>query len=126
MTRILAQDVQQIFGQVSPPPAMNIGGIASSDPLGALGSFIGWGINIFLVVAGLFTILYLLWGAFDWITSAGDKERLLKAQNKITNAAIGIVLVIAVLVVFNVLAGQLLGIIVPTQNGFQLKIPTLQ
>src|SRR3989339_1774951 len=103
---------------------MNIGG--GGDPVASLGVFIGWGINIFITIAGLFMLVYLLWGAFDWISSAGEKEKLTKAQNKITNALIGIVLVFVVLVVFNLLAGNILGIIVVdpnNPNGFQIKLP---
>ena len=76
--------------------------------------------------AGLFLILYLLWGAFDWINSGGEKEKIAKAQQKITNAVIGMLLIFVVLAVFNLLAGDLLGIIEPNEGGFNLKLPTLQ
>ena len=71
-------------------------------------------------------LVYLLWGAFDWINSSGEKEKLTKAQQKITNALLGMVLIFAILVVFNVLAGQMLGIVEQTPDGFRLKIPTLR
>src|SRR3989339_2071546 len=105
---------------------MNIGG--GGDPVASLGVFIGWGINIFITIAGIFMLIYLLWGAFDWISSAGEKEKLGKAQNKITNALIGMVLVFGVLVVFNVFAGKMLGIVKidDTTGQFQLQIPTLK
>lgn len=122
--KLLAQGVQDIFGQVSPPPGMNIGG--GGDPIDGLGTLIGWGINMFIIVAGMFLLLYLLWGAFDWIGSSGEKEKVTKAQHKITNALIGMVLIFVVLVVFNVLAGQLLGIVENTETGFKLKIPTIK
>ncbi|MCL4363970.1 pilin [Patescibacteria group bacterium] len=119
------QDVQSLFGTVAPPQGMNFGG---SDPLAGLAKFISFGIQLFLIVAGMFLLLYLLWGAFDWIVSGGEKEKISKAQNKITNALIGIILVFGVLVVFNLLAGQLLGIIKvdPATGGWQLNLPTLQ
>lgn len=47
------------------------------------------------VVAGLigFALLgYLLYGAFLWMTSAGDPERLQQAQKTLVNAVIGFVL----------------------------------
>jgi len=81
---------------------------------------------MFITIAGIFLIIYLLWGAFDWISSAGEKEKITKAQNKITNALIGIVLVFVVLTVFNLLAGNLLGIVNPIDGGgFEIKLPTL-
>lgn len=117
-------DIQKAFGTVNPPSGMDIGG--GGDPVAGLGSLIGWGINVFIIVAGLFMLIYLLWGAFDWISSSGEKEKVSKAQSKITNALIGMVLIFAILVVFNVLAGQMLGIVEQTPEGFRLKIPTLQ
>lgn len=120
--KLLAQ-VEDIFGTVSPPAGMNIGG--GGDPITGLGTLIGWGINMFIIVAGMFLLLYLFLGAFDWISSGGEKEKITKAQQRITNALIGMVLVFIVLVVFNVVAGQLLGIVENTPEGFRLKIPTL-
>lgn len=116
--------IKDLFGGISPPAAMNVGG---SDPAQGLGNFIGFGIRMFIVIAALFMVIYLLWGAFDWINSSGEKERLTKAQNKITNALIGIILIFVVLTVFNLLAGNILGIIVPNPdgNGFKIKLPTL-
>ena len=118
------QGIKDLFGGISPPDAMNLGG---DDPSQGLGNFIGFGIRMFILIAGMFLILYLLWGAFDWINSGGEKERLTKAQNKITNALIGIVLIFVVLTAFNLLAGNILGIIVadPDGNGFQIKLPKL-
>ncbi|KKP65570.1 MAG: hypothetical protein UR68_C0028G0057 [Candidatus Roizmanbacteria bacterium GW2011_GWA2_35_19] len=115
-----------VWGEVSPPPGMDIGG--GGDPVESLGVFIGWGINIFITIAGLFMLVYLLWGAFDWISSGGEKEKLGKAQNKITNALIGMILIFGVLVVFNVFAGKMLGIVkIDEATGqFQLQIPTLK
>ncbi len=116
--------IQDLFGGISPPAAMNVGG---SDPVAGLGKFIGFGINMFILIAGMFLIFYLLWGALDWINSSGEKEKLTKAQNKITNALIGIVLIFVVLTVFNLLAGNILGIVEPIDGGgFNIKLPTLK
>jgi len=102
---------------------MNVGG---DNPVQGLGKLVAFGINMFITIAGMFLIIYLLWGAFDWISSAGEKEKITKAQNKITNALIGIVLVFVVLTVFNLLAGNLLGIVNPIDGGgFEIKLPTL-
>jgi len=121
--KLLAKDINDIFGTVEPPQGMNFGG---NEPVQGFGKFIGFGINIFVTVAGLFLLFYLLWGAFDWINSGGEKEKITKAQNKITNALIGMVLIFVVLAVFNVLAGQLLGIIQINSDGsWGLKLPTL-
>lgn len=115
-------DVQNAFGTVAPPPGMDFGG---NDPVGGFGMAIAFGIRLFIIIASLFLLIYLLWGAFDWITSGGEKERIQKAQNKITNAVIGLILVFVALVGFNLIAGNLLGIITPGPNGWEFKLPTL-
>jgi hypothetical protein len=123
--KVLAdQAINDLFGGISPPPAMNVGG---SDPVVGFGKFIGFGINMFILLAGLFLLIYLLWGALDWISSGGEKEKLVKAQHKITNALVGMILVFVVLTIFNVLAGNILGIIRPNEKGgFDIKLPILQ
>jgi len=106
MNHFLAIDTSGVIGTINSPV---------NDPLytgnvnESMGKLISTGIQLFFLVAGLATLLYLLWGAFDWISSNGEKEKLQKAQNKIMNAAIGLILVIVVLVVFNVLMGTVLG-----------------
>ncbi|EKE15467.1 MAG: hypothetical protein ACD_12C00007G0003 [uncultured bacterium] len=117
------QAIDDLFGGISPPATMNIGG---NDPVQGLGNFIAFGINMFILIAGIFLILYLLWGAFDWINSGGEKEKIAKAQSKITHALIGMFLIIAVLTIFIAFAGNSLGIIENTNDGgFKLKLPTL-
>lgn len=116
--------IDALFGGITPPDAMNVGG--SGTPQQGLGNIIGFGIRMFILFAGMTLILYLLWGAFDWIASGGEKEKIAKAQSKITNAVIGIVLVFIVLMVFNLLAGDILKIVVPNDSGgFNIKLPTL-
>lgn len=123
MKSIVAQ-IDNPFGEISPPPGMDIG---SGDPVVGVGQLLGWGINIFIIIAGMFMLVYLLWGAFDWISSSGEKEKLSKAQNKITNALVGMLVVFIVLVVFNVFAGRMLKIVRYNSDGtFDLKIPFLQ
>ncbi|MFA6081122.1 MAG: hypothetical protein WC741_01815 [Patescibacteria group bacterium] len=123
--KFLAADdtaIKDLFGGITPPEAMNIGG---DKPTEGLGKLIAFGINAFILIAGFSLLIYLLWGAFDWIASGGEKEKITKAQNKITNAVIGIVLIFAVLVIFNLIAGNILGIVNPNNGGFEIKLPTL-
>ncbi|MBI2051796.1 hypothetical protein HYT33_03485 [Candidatus Roizmanbacteria bacterium] len=113
---------RDIFGNIKPPPGSEFA--TGPNPLGALLSTI---INIFLLVSGIVALIYLLWGAFSWITSGGDKEKLLKAQGMIRNAIIGLIIVFAALVVFNVIVGTVLGgrIIQITPSGFQFNLPQI-
>lgn len=56
-------------------------------------------IKFFFTVAALIALLYLLLGAFAWITSGGSKENVEKAREKIQAAVIGIVLIVAVIAI---------------------------
>lgn len=105
-----------IFGTIAPPKG------APTD----LGTFIAGGIRIFIIVAGFALLIYMLWGAFDWISSGGDKERITKAQHKITNAVIGMFMVIISLTLFNLIAGNILNIIkVSPGGGWEFNLPKL-
>lgn len=123
MKLLADQAIDDLFGGITPPAAMNVGG---SDPVQGVGKFLAFGINMFILISGLLLLIYLLWGAFDWISSGGDKEKITKAQNKITNAIIGMILIFVVLAVFIALAGNSLGIIRPNgSGGFDINLPTL-
>ena len=53
-------------------------------------------------------LAFLVWGAFDWITSGGDKEAVGKARSKIINALVGMAVLAIAFAIFS-LAGQFLG-----------------
>jgi hypothetical protein len=109
----LAQD---IFGTIAPPP-----GVAPfADPTTGLTKFIKLAVNFVIIAAGLMLLTYLLWGALDWISSEGDKEKTSKAQGKITNAIIGMILVFAALVIFGYIAGDILGLVKRTPTGWTI------
>lgn len=117
---ILAQN--NPIGQINPPEGI---GILGSDPNTALGALFKTGINIFVIVAGITLIVYLLWGAYDWIISGGEKERLAKARSRITNALIGMVLIFVMLAVWGLITGNILGIIKIGSDGVEFSLPTL-
>lgn len=53
-------------------------------------------IRLFFVIAGVFALVYLLMGAFSWVTSGGNKENVEKARDKIQAALVGVILIIVV------------------------------
>lgn len=88
MTKLLAQ---------TPLPTIDTG-IANIGSLN-LSKILSFFIKLFFAVAALTALLYLLLGAFAWITSGGSKESVEKAREKIQAAVIGIVMIIAVLAI---------------------------
>lgn len=65
---------------ISPPP----------QGFKTLGNFISSVLILALSVGGLIVLIMLIWGAFEWIASGGDKENVGKARNRIINALIGL------------------------------------
>jgi hypothetical protein len=121
MIKVLAQ-ADDVFGKISPPAGI---GILVGDPTVALAKLFEIGIRLFIIIAGIFLIIYLLWGAYDWIVSGGEKEKIAKAQAKITNAVIGMFLIFVMLAVWGLITGNILGIIKIGPNGIEFSLPTL-
>ena len=119
MNKLLAAS-DDIFGTINPP----VSGIPK-DPEVALGKTISFGVQLFILVAAITMLLYLMLGAFDWIVSGGEKEKISKAQNKITNAVVGMLIVIVALVIFGYITGDILGIIKHADSGWSFELPSL-
>lgn len=64
-------------------------------------------INVALAVAGLIAVLFLIIGGFRYITSAGNEETAENAKKIITNAIIGIVIIILSFVIVRVISNAL-------------------
>lgn len=84
--------------------------IVSPPPFGYkdIGAFISNSLTVVFSVATIVVLVMLVWGAFEWITSGGDKEGVGKARNKIINALIGLA-ILAVAFAVSKLAAQFLG-----------------
>lgn len=75
----------------------------------SLGDLTSGLLSIVLVIASILLLLYLIWGAVQWITSGGDKGKLESARNRITQAVIGIIVLGSVIAVF-ILVQRFMGI----------------
>lgn len=58
--------------------------------------------------SALGVIAYFLWGAFDWIVSGGDKEKINSARKKMTHALFGLAILSLSFVIITV-AGEIVG-----------------
>lgn len=80
---------------------------------GGFGTFMSSMMGAAMVVAAIAAFAFMLWGAVEWITSAGDKSKMESARNKITNSIIGLIVLAAVVAIYTVLQ-QFLGLNVLT------------
>lgn len=73
------------------------------------GELISNALQIVFIAAALAVLIYLVIGAFKWITSGGDKDAIGKARGSIVNALIGL-FILALAFFITVLMGQIVGI----------------
>ncbi len=90
------------------------------DPNRSIGSIVSFFVAFIIVVAVLAALLYIVIGAFQWITSGGDKTKVADARNHILAAVIGLIIIALSFVIINIVTTALgLGSIT------SLSIPTL-
>ena len=114
--------VGTIFGTPALAP-----GPSFDNPTEGIGRVIIFGIRFALIIGGILVLIYLLWGAFEYITSGGDEDQLTKSRQKMTNAVIGIIVMVAAVGIFIVVSDDVLGVIQRGPDGsWQFGLPTLR
>ncbi|MCL4365668.1 hypothetical protein M1437_00365 [Patescibacteria group bacterium] len=100
--------VRNTFGKVDAPAPLKT--LLKNDPTGggAISQFLSNFVTLLFSVAAIVLIFMIIWGAFEWLTSGGDKEKLSSAQKRIINAIIGIILFAVAFAIIRVL-GQFTG-----------------
>ncbi|MBU1326586.1 hypothetical protein KKB64_00165 [Patescibacteria group bacterium] len=79
-------------------------------------------IGIMTIAAGIWFIFQFLVGGMNWITSGGDKAKLEAARDRITNAFIGLIIVVAGWAIL-ALASQFFGVdFLLTKPGELIKL----
>lgn len=84
-----------------------------------LGTVISNVLTIFFSIGVIIVLIFLILGAFDWITSGGEKENVAKARGKILNALIGLAILSLAFLIARI-GGQIAGI-----DIFNLQLPAL-
>lgn len=70
-----------------------------SDQFTDLGSFLSGLLTVAFYISGALLISWFAWGVFEYIFAGGEKEKLGKAQKRITWAIIGFLLIAAAFLV---------------------------
>lgn len=115
---LLSSNIPSVFAQgIGLHKANKPGNIPIDQPIGNIVTNI---LQILFIIGGLGVLIFIVWGAMDWILAGGDKEKLAAARKKIMNSIIGLIL-LALSVFIVSLIGQVTGI-----DVFNLKgLPTL-
>lgn len=77
--------------------------------LNAITRAISVAIGIMTIAASIWFFFQFIIGGFNWITSGGDKGKLTQARDRITNAFIGLIIVVAGWAIL-ALTGKVLGL----------------
>ena len=65
-------------------------------------------IGLMTIIAGIWFMFQFIIGGYGWLTSGGDKAGIQAAQGRITNAFIGLIVVVAAYAIIYII-GELLG-----------------
>lgn len=74
-----------------------------------LGGLVANALGILYVIGAVGVLIFMVWGAMDWILAGGDKEKLAAARKKIMNSIIGLFLLALSMFIIS-LVGEITGI----------------
>lgn len=105
--KLLAQ-VETPIGQLCGKYLGPFGELCGSESgLVSIGRLISVVIGMMTIVAALFFMFQFMLGGFNWISAAGDKNKLQIAQERITNGLMGLIIVVAAYGVMAIIASVL-------------------
>ena len=67
-------------------------------------------LNYATIIGGMVAVVMLAVGGFGLMTSAGDPEKLMNARETISNALMGLALIVLSVFILELVGGQILGI----------------
>ena len=108
VTGVSAQTVKSVAGTTTgnqPSIALDTAfsdGFASSPT-----NYVNTIVSVVFVVGALLALAYLVMGAIQWITAAGDKSKTESARNHITAALIGMLILAGAFAIFQIIMGVL-------------------
>ena len=85
MLTYIAQLTIPGYGEIEAPAGVPRGGS------GTLSSAIAVGVQIFLIVVIVASLLYIVWAGTNWIRSNGDPQKIESARMQIVYAVIGLI-----------------------------------
>lgn len=109
------------YAQVITNPVIQGSGVGGKEAGGKIvGKVISATVGFLFVAGAIFAFLNLVIGGISWVTASGDKQKLETAQQRITQAITGLVILAAAWAVM-ALMSAFTGIKFPT-----LDVPTIQ
>lgn len=106
---LLAQVKDVPLGTFKPPGAFapDLSNPTSATSVRSLSQFLTTFLGFLTTLAGLMFLIYFIVAALAWITSGGEKGKVEAARQQMTNAAIGLIIVIASYSIVGIVGGVL-------------------
>jgi len=73
-----------------------------------LNQVVAWFYYFIISIAGIATFVMLVWGGFNWLTSAGSPGKITEAKDRIYSAFLGLLLILASYLIIQVINPELL------------------
>jgi hypothetical protein len=70
-----------------------IGSDTAASKFGKIGDLISALLDLTIILTAFLMFIWMVWGAFEYIFAGGDKEKLGKAQKRLTWAVVGFLLI---------------------------------
>ncbi|MBU4369350.1 pilin [Patescibacteria group bacterium] len=77
-------------------------------------TIVGRIIGIVLALISIILVVLMIAGGFMWMTSAGNPEKVTKARELMTNALIGLIIIVLAYAIANFVVDKLSGVTTPT------------
>lgn len=95
-TALLVASASSVFAQLRNPVVE--GALGNDDEAAKSGSsFASYFITVWnavIAIGGIFVLVFFVWGAVEWIASGGDKGKIESARNRITQAVVGLIILV--------------------------------
>jgi len=101
---VTPDEITQQMGQVGQAYGQDAGG----QPGDALLTMIGKIIRMVLTLLGVIVLVIVVYSGFQWMTAGGDPEKVKTAKQWLTNAVIGLALILAAYAISDFVVGKLL------------------
>ena len=104
MVKVFAQNSEciDVPGPFGKQWCEGLGGKGGGGVLTAITQIFSKVIGLVTIVAGLYFLIQFLIAGFSWISSGGDPQKIAEARGRITNALVGLTLVVGAIAIMKV------------------------
>jgi len=81
--------------------ANSVPALVPADGNSGVRAFLGNMVDVVLIIVSIIAVLYLIYGGIQYIMAGGDADRASKGRVTITNAIIGIIIILAAFLIYN-------------------------